>query len=128
MVVCNEGNVDEKINLTKKMEQVEIKVRLALFTGVCLDRNSIPDSMYCYALCHGEDDGIPCSIEKNVVVNYFGAIVTTKLLDFGDKDYILVKYDDFGFTSERLCIAQFSGKMKNFRKREYLSAIVFIIC
>lgn len=102
----------ERIDLTQEeMEEVVIKGRLALFTGLRPDKKSIPDGVYCYALRHGDDGGMPCSIEKSVAVNYFGTVVTTEPFDFGDKDYIPVKYDDFGFTGERLSIEQFVEKI-----------------
>ena len=48
-------------------------------------------------------------------VNYFGTIITTEPFDFGDKDYISVKYDDFGFTGEYLNVMQFAEKMDKCR-------------
>ena len=106
----------EKVDLTKEeMEEVEIKGKLALFTGLRPDKNLVPEGMYIYALRHGDDAGIPCSIEKHVKVNYFGTIITTEPFDFGDKDYISVKYDDFGFTGEYLNVMQFAEKMDKCR-------------
>ena len=109
----------KKVDLTKeKMEEVEIKGKCALFTGLRPDKNSIPDGMYIYALRHGDDFGIPCSIEKNVAVNYFGTVVTAEPFDFEDKDYIPVKYDDFGFTGECMDVLQFAEKMNKFKTGE----------
>lgn len=109
----------ERIDLTQEeMEEVEIKGRLALFTGLRPDKKPIPDGVYCYALRHGDDSGMPCSIEKSVAVNYFGTVVTTEPFDFGNKDYIPVKYDDFGFTGERLSIEQFVEKINKLKKEE----------
>lgn len=102
----------EKVDLTQEeMEEVEVKGKLALFTGLRLDKNPVPEGMYIYALRHGDDTGIPCSIEKHVKVNYFGTIITAEPFDFGDKNYISVKYDDFGFTGEYLNVMEFAEKM-----------------
>lgn len=109
----------EKVDLAQeKMQEVEIKGRLALFTGLRLDKNSIPDGMYIYALRHGDDAGIPCSIEKNVTVHYFGTVVTAEPFDFGDKEYIPVKCDDFGFTGDYLSIVEFAEKINRIKTEE----------
>lgn len=56
---------------------------MALFTELRVDKNTIRDGMYCYELWHGDDDGMPCTIEQNVSVNYFGAVIMSVLFDFG---------------------------------------------
>ncbi len=81
----------EKSNLTKEeMEEVEIKGKLALFTGLRSDKNPVPEGMYIYALRHGDDAGIPCSIEKHVKVNYFGTIITTEPFALGIRTIFLL--------------------------------------
>ncbi len=113
----------EKVDLTQEeMEEVEVKGKLALFTGLRPDKNPVPEGMYIYALRHGDDTGIPCSIEKHVAVNYFGTIITAEPFDFGDKDYISVKYDDFDFTGEYLNVTQFAEKMGKCKTGEALES------
>lgn len=53
------------------MAEVEVKGRMVLFTELCVDKDTIPFGMYCYDLRHG-DDGLPYTIKRNVIVNYFG--------------------------------------------------------
>lgn len=109
----------ERVDLVQeKMEEAEIKGRLVLFTGLRLGKNSIPEGMYIYALRHGDDAGIPCFIEKNVTVHYFGTVVTAEPFDFGDKEYIPVKCDDFGFTGEYLSIVEFAEKINRIKTEE----------
>lgn len=52
------------------MAEVEVKGRMVLFTELCVDKDTIPFGMYCYDLRHG-DDGLPYTIKRNVIVNYF---------------------------------------------------------
>lgn len=99
----------------KKMAEVEVKGRMALFTELRVDKDTIPDGMYCYALRHGDDEGMPCTIEQNVAVNYFGAVIVTVPFDFGNEDYVPVSYDDFGFTGEHLTVSEYSAKMEKFQ-------------
>lgn len=98
-----------------EMAEVDVKGRMALFKELRVNQGTVPEGMYCYALRHEDDFGLPCTIEKSVVVDYFGAVITTEPLDFGDKDYIFVGYDDFGFTGEHLSIAQYAEKMEKFK-------------
>lgn len=99
----------------KKMVEVEVKGRMALFTEVRVDKDTIPDGMYCYDLRHGDDDGMPCTIEQNVTVNYFGAVIVSVPFDFGNEDYVPVSYDDFGFTGEHLTVSEYAEKMERFQ-------------
>ncbi len=99
----------------KKMAEVEVKGRMALFTELRVDKDTIPDGMYCYALRHGDDDGMPCTIEQNVTDNYFGAVIVMVPFDFGDEDYVPVSYDDFGFTGEHLTVSEYAVKMEKFQ-------------
>lgn len=99
----------------KKMTEVEVKGRMALFTELRVNKDTIPYGMYCYALRYGDDDGMPCTIEQNVIVNYFGTVIVSVPFDFENKDYIPVNYDDFGFTGEHLTISEYVEKMEKFQ-------------
>ena len=104
------------IDVTKEeLPEIEIKGRYALFTDLRVEQGTVPDGMYCYALRHGDDDGFPCTIEEQVKVNYFGAVLLAEPLDFGGKDHIPVGYEDFGFTGERFNARQFMEKMERFK-------------
>lgn len=48
----------------KKMAEVEVKGRMALFMELRVDKDTIPDGMYCYALLYGDDRRMPCTIER----------------------------------------------------------------
>lgn len=51
-------------------------------------KTRLPEFFY-YDIRHSDISlGEPSTIEKRVIVNYFGVLVTTKELDFGDLDYI----------------------------------------
>lgn len=104
------------IDVTKEeLPEIEIKGKYALFTDLRVEQGTVPDGMYCYALRHGDDDVFPCTVEEQVKVNYFGAVLLAEPLDFGGKDSIPVGYEDFGFTGERLNTRQFMEKMERFR-------------
>jgi len=66
-----------------------------LFSELRLDAATVPDGLVAYAIRHGDDDSVPCVLERHVTVNYFGAFVTDKPLDFGGSDRIGIL--DWGF-------------------------------
>lgn len=96
------------------MAEVEVKGRVVRFTELCVDKDTIPFGMYCYDLRHG-DDGLPYMIKLNVIVNYFGAVIVSVPFDFGNKDYVSVSYDDFGFTGEHLMVSEYAERMERFQ-------------
>ena len=104
------------IDVTKEeLPEIEVKGKYALFTDLRVEQGTVPDGMYCYALRHGDDDGFPCTVEEQVTVNYFGAVLLAEPLDFGGKKQIPVGYEDFAFTGEHLTAGQFMEKMGRFK-------------
>lgn len=57
------------------------------------NRTKLPDNcgLYLYNLRHGDDWGIPCTLEKRVVVNFYGSLVSDKELELPINDYQLLK-------------------------------------
>lgn len=77
----------------------ELFGREVLFSQVRIERDTIPAGIYAYDLRHGDDDGIPCTLEKNVRVNYFGTVLSNKPFKLPDEGYRRIGYDDYGFSS-----------------------------
>lgn len=102
------GGIEDRAYTKEELAEIEVKERLALFTELRVNKETVPNGIYCYALRQGDDFGIPCAIEEKMAVNYFGAILITEPLDLGNNDYIKVGYDDFAFIWEYLNIWQFA--------------------
>ena len=64
-----------------------------LFADQRIPNEDVPAGMYKYDL--REDDTLycPATIEKRVVVNFYGTFITDEPLDFGGKDYIELDTD-----------------------------------
>mgnify|MGYP004451723911 FL=1 len=92
---------------TEQFQEVEIKGHRALFTELRVDKSTIPEGMNCYELGHGDDDRYPAALELNVRVNYFGAVLMTDKVEFGQEEYVSLEYDDFGFTGETLSATEY---------------------
>lgn len=58
-----------------------------LFTPLRVDRDFVPPGLFCYDLRHGDDEGVACTIENHVAVNFFGTILCDRAFDFGGMDY-----------------------------------------
>lgn len=68
-------------------ELVEIADQTALFTNKRITDADIPKGMYCYHLRSG-DNGDFCAIEKSVLVNHAGSIITKEPVALGEKGCI----------------------------------------
>lgn len=103
----------EYMDATKeKFSKIEILGIPALFTNKRVDQENLPKDVYCYSLRHGDDDeGLPSAIESYVRVNYFGAILTVKPIEFGSTDYIPLKYDDIVWGKEKMNLVEFQNAM-----------------
>ena len=102
----------EVINVQKEsLAEVEILGHMALYTDLRVDRNTIPEKMYCYDLRHGDDDGYPAALEESVLVNYFGTVLMTDKLEL-EKGYLSVAYEDFAYTGEKMTVEEFLSKKK----------------
>ena len=97
----------ETVDAQKEMyEEVELLGREGLFTELRVDKETVPEGVYCYELRHGDDNGFPVSVEENVRVNYFGAVLFTEPLDLGEEKALQFGYDDFLFTGDQMYLGQ----------------------
>lgn len=87
-------------------QEVEIKGHMALFTELRVDKSTIPEGVNCYELRYGDDDSYPAAMEQSVRVNYFGAVLMTDKVELGQKGYVSLEYEDFGFTGEELSVLE----------------------
>lgn len=88
-------------------ELVEVAYHAALFTNKRITEADIPKGMYCYHLRH-DDDGEFCTLEKRVIANHAGSIVTKELIDLGDKEYIELDEDSSPcFSGENMSLYMF---------------------
>ena len=89
-----------------QLQEVEIKGHYGVFTELRVDKSTIPESVNCYELRHGEDDSYPAAMEQNIRVNYFGAVLMTDKMELED-GYAELTFDDFGFTGEDLTMLEY---------------------
>ena len=73
----------------EKLEEVELFGEKALFSNGRIDKDTLPDGLYCYDLRGSDTDpGKPVAVEENVTVNHAGCVICTEPLDFSETEYI----------------------------------------
>jgi len=109
----------EAVDVKKEMlEEVELLGRTGYFTELRVDKETVPEGMQCYELRHGDDEGFPASVEENVRVNYFGAVLFTEALELGEEKALQIGYEDFAFTGEQMYLAQVQEKQPDRQQEE----------
>lgn len=100
----------ETVDVQKEvLEEVELMGRKGYFTELRVDKETVPEGMHCYELRYGDDDGFPVSVEENVRVNYFGAVLLAEALELGEEKALQFGYEDFGYTGEQMYLSQVTG-------------------
>ena len=93
-----------------KFQEIEIFGQAGLFSNARVDRRIIPKGMYCYDLRGSDyDPGLPISLEKSVVVNHAGCVITAKPIDFNGNNFKALK-EDFNFTGNWCTLKEFCKK------------------
>ena len=100
----------ETVDVRKEvLEEVELLGQIGYFTGMRVDKETVPEGMHCYELRHGDDWGFPVSVEESVRVNYFGAVLFTEALELGNEKSLQFGYEDFLYTGEQMYLSQVIG-------------------
>ena len=92
---------------SRQLQEVEIKGHYGVFTELRVDKSTIPEGVNCYELRHGDDDSYPITLEENVRVNYFGAVLMADKMELGQAGYVDISYDDFGFSGAEVTMLEY---------------------
>lgn len=105
---------------------VNILGQQALYTYLRIDKATVPEGIYYYALRHGDDDSFPAAVEKEVSIDYFGVVLLTRELQLGDNGYLPLTEDDFWYTGEVMTLAGFKQKPQPFSEGSALAAYLML--
>ena len=79
-------------------QEVTIFDRPALFTECRIDRTTVPEGVYRYELRHGDEDwGEPVELSRNIVVNYYGTVLTREPFQLPIDGWIPMENDSLSF-------------------------------
>lgn len=106
--ICKAVNSENiNIELDNDYELIELFDKPALFTNARITDADVPKGMYCYHLRHGDEEYFS-TIEKRVVVNHSGSVITKEPIDLGEQGYISFTEDTSpNFTGETMSLYQF---------------------
>lgn len=100
-----------KVNaLTEHFEVVTLLGKEVLFTCLRVDRSTVPEGMYAYDVRHDDDcQGIPVEIQKFVLVNHWGTVITKEPLDLGEYGYLYLEEDDWNYEGYTKTLDEYRG-------------------
>lgn len=102
--------------MQEKFEEVMVLGRPALFTGVRIKRDTVPDGLYLYEV-RGNDDGgwDPVQIANGILVNHFGSIIVREPIDLPPDGYLDIDPEkDWSFAGgDCRTVKEFWEKMQN---------------
>ena len=107
----------------------------ALFTNGRVDRDKLPEGLYCYDLRGSDDDpGELRYLEERVVVNHAGSVITAQPIELPESGRLDV-YDDMAFHGGSMTLRQFyedayPEKARKTRNTEEVEAesVSFAVC
>lgn len=114
-----------------RYQLAEIMGQEVLFSNGRIDRENLPDGLYCYDLREG-DSGHAATIEPSVAVNHFGSIIKTQPIEFPETGYIELNEENglsFG-DGEEMSIYEFVQHTAKDRRTKEVEAesVAYAVC
>ena len=117
---------------TNKYQEVELFDQPALFSNGRIEREDLPDGLFCYDLRGSDDDpGYPIAVEERVVVNHAASVITAKPLELPEDGRIMFTEESgLNFVGGEKTIQQFLQESKKDRHTEEVEAesISYAVC
>lgn len=107
-------------------EEVEILGYKALFTEQRVDKNTIPEGVFCYALRYGNDDSYPTVAGNGMGGNYFGSVLLTEEITSDGIKMRPAGHEDILYTGKEMKLSDFMERRKciPFMKASELTAFI----
>ena len=82
----------------EKMQAVEVRGIRCEFNDMRIDINTVPEGKFQYEVA-GDDDsgGDPARIQKGVMVNFYGTLISDEELPLGEHGILWVENGDFRY-------------------------------
>lgn len=114
-----------------RYQLAEIMGQEVLFSNGRIDRENLPDGLYCYDLREG-DSGYAATIEPSVEANHFGSILTPQPIEFPEQGYIELNEENglsFG-DGEEMSIFEFVQHTTKDRRTKEVEAesVAYAVC
>ncbi len=127
----NQKKIEEPKD-AEKYQEIEIFDVPGLFSNGRISAADIPEGMYVYDLRGSDDDpGQPVTVEKSVMVNHAGSVITAKPLDLGEDGRLtLTEEEGLNFVGGEISAYRFLNEQRKDRNTEEVEAesISFAVC
>lgn len=130
-------NYKEKdaIDDEKKYQEIELFGKPALFSNGRVDREKLPENLFCYDLRGSDyDPGYPITIQEVVVVNHAASVITAEPIDLTEKGFLYLE-DNLNFIGGNVTLQHFyeethPDQVKKDRNTEEVEAesVSFAVC
>ena len=94
--------------LEETFETIEINDLQALFTNSRINRNSLPEGTFAYDIRESDDGETFATIEKQVIVNHAGTIITRQEIPMTCGDYAPV--EDYNLIGEETTYQEWNNQ------------------
>lgn len=130
------SKLHNKDEVGEKYQGIELFGKSALFSNGRIDRDKLPEGLYCYDLRGSDDDpGMPVTIQEHVVVNHAASVITAEPVDLSEQGFLHLGEDGLNFTGDEQTVKEFHHKAfpekaKRSRATEEIQAesISFAVC
>ena len=130
------SRLHNKDEIGEKYQGIELFGKPALFSNGRIDRDKLPEGLYCYEMRGSDDDpGMPVTIQEHVVVNHAASVITAEPIDLTEQSFLYLGEDGLNFTGDEQTVKEFHHvafpeKAKLSRATEEIQAesISFAVC
>lgn len=86
--------MEEVYLMNNKYDVILLDNKPILFSNARIRRNTLPEGLYAYDIQHSDEGFEPCAIKKTIMVNHYGTIITTFLLEVDEWGWRFLDDDD----------------------------------
>ena len=130
------SKLHNKDEIGEKYQGIELFGKPSLFSNGRVDRDKLPEGLYCYDLRGSDyDPGMPVTIQENVVVNHAASVITAEPVELPEEGFLYLGEDGLNFTGDQQTVkefyhAAFPEKAKLSRATEEIQAesISYAVC
>ena len=114
-----------------RYQLAELLGQEVLFSNGRIDRESLPEGLYCYDLRAGES-GLAATVEATVTVNHLGSVITTQPIEIPEQGFVALNDDNglsFGDGGEMSIFAFVQHTTKDRRTKEVeAESVAYTVC
>ena len=95
------SKLHNKDEIGEKYQGIELFGKPALFSNGRVDRDKLPEGLYCYDLRGSDyDPGMPVTIQERVVVNHAASVITAEPVELPEEGFLYLGEEGMNFTGD----------------------------